>query len=554
MTSSAELPEQREVRGATVLIVDDAVANRGLLTNYLERAGYRVLIAGSGETGLERAKYAHPDLVLLDVHLPGIDGYEVCRRLQADPDTRDIPVIFITAWQDSEDTLRGFQVGGVDYITTPFHYDELVARVTTHVRLRRLTRELQAATANLERRVLERTAELAQTEAQLRQAQKMEAVGLLAGGIAHDFNNLLTVILGYIELLRTEARPNTPADEAIEAIQTAAERAASLTQQLLAFSRQQVLQPQLLRVNAVVSQLADLLRRLIGEDITLITRLHAEPALVMADPGQLAQVIMNLAVNARDAMPNGGTLTIETDEVELQGNSPRLQMGCAPGRYVTVAVSDTGHGMDAETQARIFEPFFTTKPPGEGTGLGLATVHGIVYQSGGQILVDSTPERGTTLTIYLPSAHTAELPPTSDGGASSASPGGETILLVEDEPLVRQMARTVLQQHAYTVLEASTGPDALELARTHPGSIDLVLTDVILPGGLSGPQMVQQVLAQRPHVQVVYMSGYTESAMAHHGQLEPGLALLEKPFTPGVLADKVRAALASGQWSVVSDQ
>ncbi len=382
-------------------------------------------------------------------------------------------------------------------------------------------------------------------EAQFRHAQKMEAVGRLAGGVAHDFNNMLTVINGYAEMFLRRMKPDDPSKPEIEAIRQAGERAASLTQQLLAFSRRQVVAPQVLSLNAVVSRTDKMLRRLIGEDVDLVTILAPALGPVRVDPGQMEQVIMNLAVNARDAMPKGGKLTIETGNVLIDESYAREHVvAVPPGPYVMLAVSDTGCGMDAETRSHVFEPFFTTKGQGKGTGLGLSTVYGIVKQNEGYIWVYSEPGRGTTFKIYFP--RTAE---TSGAVAGRDEPaleegGGETILLVEDDPAVRAFSARSLRGHGYTVLEAKDGEGALSLCDEHEGPIHLMVTDVVMPG-MSGPDLAQRLALVCPKVKVLYVSGYTDNAIVHHGVLDAGIAFLQKPFSAGGLLRKVRETLGS---------
>ena len=380
-------------------------------------------------------------------------------------------------------------------------------------------------------------------EAQLRQSQKMEGVGQLAGGIAHDFNNLLTVINSYSAMVLGELDFSNPfARNGIEQIKEAGHRAASLTRQLLMFSRQQVLEPKVLDLNEVVSNIGKLLRRLIGEDITQVLCLHPALGRVKIDPGQMEQIIMNLAVNARDAMPGGGQLTIETENVELDNAYACKHALVQPGPYVMLAVSDTGCGMDADTQARIFEPFFTTKGPGNGTGLGLATVDGIVKQSGGNVWVYSELGKGTTLKIYLPRVEkTSELP---EPGAAPAElfPGSETVLLVEDDEMVRALAQAILERYGYHVLAARNVHDALRFAQEGPGQIHLLLTDTIMPV-MNGPELAKRFRSIRPETKVLFMSGYTDKVISYTAALEPGTAFLQKPFTPQTLTQKVHEVL-----------
>ncbi|OGK80055.1 MAG: hypothetical protein A2X52_11000 [Candidatus Rokubacteria bacterium GWC2_70_16] len=381
---------------------------------------------------------------------------------------------------------------------------------------------------------------LKESEAQVLQLQRLESVGRLAGGVAHDFNNLLTVILGRSQLLLARSEVDERAHRDITLIEQTAMRAASLTKQLLAFSRKQVLEPRVLDLNGVLSGMVVMLRRLIGEDIDLAVRPGPDLGHVSADPGQLEQVIVNLVVNARDAMSQGGQLTLETANIELDARYARQHPGAQPGSYVMLAVSDTGVGMDAEIQARVFEPFFTTKEPGKGTGLGLSTVYGIVKQSDGYISLWSEPGRGTTFTIYLPRV---EAPVATEGQVVATPPQGtETILLVEDEDEVRALAREVLEQSGYTVLAASGPAEALGIVERHADPIHLILTDVVMPH-MSGPQLVKDIAPLRPGIKVLYMSGYTADAIAQHGILDPGASLLQKPFLPHALARKAREVL-----------
>jgi two-component system, cell cycle sensor histidine kinase and response regulator CckA len=379
-------------------------------------------------------------------------------------------------------------------------------------------------------------------EAELQQSQKIEAIGRLAGGVAHDFNNILGIIMGHGELAQLQLRPGHPLRERMDQIMSAAARAAALTHQLLAFSRKQVLQPKVLDLNDVVADTNKMLGRLIGEDVALVVRPAADLGSVMADPGQISQILLNLASNARDAMPTGGTLTIETANADFDEHEAALRPPTKVGRYVLLAVSDTGVGMSEETQRRVFEPFFTTKPEGQGTGLGLATVYGIVKQSGGYIWVYSEAGRGATFKVYLPRVDQTAEASTESVQRSSIPRGRETLLLVEDSEALRQVTCETLEQYGYTVLPASEGEQALVIAREQKGAIDLLLTDVVMPK-LGGADLARQLLALRPGIRVLYMSGYTDGTISHHGVLGAGTMLLTKPFTLDQLARAVREAL-----------
>jgi PAS domain S-box-containing protein len=379
-------------------------------------------------------------------------------------------------------------------------------------------------------------------EEQLRQAQKMEAIGRLAGGIAHDFNNLLMVICGYVELMLERLPEENPLRRNAQEIHKAAKRAAALTRQLLAFSRKQVLQPRVLDLNSVVTDMEHLLRRLIPENIELT--IHTAPNLgaVRADPGQIEQVILNLAVNARDAMPSGGKLLLETANVELDRHSKLTHSEIEPGSYVMLAVSDTGTGMDAETLKHIFEPFFTTKDKSKGTGLGLATVYGVVKQSGGHVTVYSEPGRGSTFKIYLPRVDAPHISANEQQPVRAGHCGNETVLLVEDEDGVRELTENFLRSQGYQVLAARNGEEALELTAKHPGPVHLLLTDVIMPG-ISGRELAERLAAQRPGIRVLFASGYTDGAVLQQNAVIPGTRFLQKPFPLQVLAKEIRDTL-----------
>jgi PAS domain S-box-containing protein len=377
---------------------------------------------------------------------------------------------------------------------------------------------------------------------QLRQSQKMQAVGELAGGVAHDFNNLLMVVKGHAELLLDRLPKASPLRSSIDQMQKAADRAASLTRQLLAFSRKQVLQPRVLDLNEVVSGMIKMVSRVIGEHIELSFLPCLELGSVMADPSQMEQVLLNLVVNARDAMPEGGKLTIETSNMELDPSLAVRHPGMEPGSYVMLTVSDTGCGMDARTQSRIFEPFFTTKGQGKGTGLGLATVYGVVKQTGGFIWVYSEVDQGTTFKIYLPLVAAEAEKAAIEKASSGPPPGNETILFVEDEESVRELVRDYLRANGYRVLEAVDGVQALETAAAHKGTIHLLITDVVMPR-LSGRELATRLSSERPGLRVLYISGYTDDSIFRHGVLEGGVAFLQKPFNLKAIAEKIREVL-----------
>ena len=379
-------------------------------------------------------------------------------------------------------------------------------------------------------------------EDQLVQAQKMEAVGQLAGGVAHDFNNLLTVIMSYSSMLLADMGANDATRGDIQEISDAAQRAAALTRQLLAFSRKQVLQIRAVNVNAVVVDVERMLRRLIGEDILLTTHLDPDLALINADPGQLEQVLINLAVNARDAMPGGGDLTITTDNAELSEEHRERHLGAAAGKYVMLAVTDTGSGMTKEVQQRLFEPFYTTKGVGKGTGLGLATVHGIVKQCGGDVYVYSEIGHGTTFKVYFPRLANADSIPTIPEHRAITPNGTETVLLAEDDEAIRTLGARVLGALGYNVLVARTGGEALRIVAEYKGKIDLIATDVVMPE-MNGSQLVERVLEARPGIRVLFMSGYTDDEVMRRGVIDGQTAFLQKPFTPDLLAHRVREVL-----------
>jgi two-component system cell cycle sensor histidine kinase/response regulator CckA len=696
-----------------VLVVEDSPTQASQIQIILGSSGFAVDVARDGEEGLAKFQDGHFDLIITDVVMPGLSGYDLCRRIKSDPRGKETPVILLTSLGDPVDIIHGLEAGADNFLTKPYDPEYLVYRVRsvlenrrmravpkvsvgvefmmlgrkftitsekeqildllvssfedivrTNRELSRSQEELAQAKALVEQYAsrLEERAERSEQryqslvesasdaivgadgdgrivlwnasasrifgysleealgmpvshlvpehlrddhetdlracirgscphgpgktvqkiglrkdgsefpmemsiafgrvgseilltglyrdvtdrttlETQFRQAQKMEAVGRLAGGVAHDFNNLLTVILGSAEELMAMLGEDHPAAAPVADIRRAGERAASLTRQLLAFSHCQPLNPQLLDINQTVKEVEKMLRRLIGEDIQLQSVLTASPVKIKADPTQLEQVLLNLAVNARDAMPDGGYLTIETADAELDEYYAELHNSIVPGRYVMLAVSDTGCGMDKETQARIFDPFFTTKGPERGTGLGLATVYGIVKQSGGHISVYSEPGDGTCFRLYFPVAQEVPVEPVKPAPSRPVTRFGvETVLIVEDDEDIRRLCQRTLARGGYTVLSCANGVEALEICARHPGPIHLVVSDVVMPR-MGGAELAARLATERPDTKILFLSGYTETSMTHGRLFGPDTTILSKPFTPDALIQKVREAM-----------
>ncbi len=661
-------------RSARLLIVDDEAHDRQLMEVMLAPEGFTLQSAAGGDEALALIASAPPDLILLDVLMPGTDGCQVAEWVKGNPATKNIPIIMISADVDRRARMLGLGAGAEDYLSKPVDRAELCVRVRNLLRLKAYGDYQEQYSQMLEREVSARTAALAESEllyrssfhsapvgvvhlgldgqwlrvnqrladllgypcselegpaaqrllqsedvageatgrrqlgdraldryivaekryrrrdgtflwaklnlsahhdgegrplhliavveditalraleAQVLQASKMEAVGQLASGIAHDFNNVLSVVLGYGELLVAELDEGDPKRADLEEICAAGNRGASLTRQLLTFTRHQILQPQVVDLGKIVRGMEPMLQRLIGEDVELVVRTAPDLGPILVDPGHMEQIVMNLAVNARDAMPQGGRLTIETAEIDLDVPYVALHVGAKPGPHVLLSVSDGGVGMDKATQARMFEPFFTTKEIGKGTGLGLSIVFGIVRQCKGTIWVDSKLGGGTTLNVYLPMAGKLavshhppfSLPP------HVAPRGGETILLVEDEEAVRALARTILQKQGYQVLVAQSAGDALLLCEQPDVAIDLLLTDVVMPR-ISGRELAERLRPLRPHMKVLFMSGYTDDAVVRHGVLDSTVAFIQKPLTPRALGNKVREVLGTDSATAAS--
>ncbi len=554
-----------EPRPTRVLVIDDDeedfMTTRSLLGT-VSNGQLRLEWVSTYDDGLAALRLGEHDAYLVDYRLGERDGLELVRA--ALEGGCEAPVILLTGQGDHEVDRAALEAGAADYLVKGSVDGTLLERAIRYaIEQKRAEHALRRLHTELETRVAERTAALTSanaaleaeiqerqrteealrdSEARLRQSQKMEAIGRLAGGVAHDFNNLLAVINGYTDLILAREAVNGELRSPLGEIREAGERAVMLVRQLLAFGRRQVLRPEVLDVNDVVTGVHKLLRRLIGEDVEIVLVPGAAAGLVRADQSQLEQVLINLAVNARDAMPRGGRLTIETRSVRVGAAERRRGLELAPGPYVAVAVRDTGSGIDPETRAHLFEPFFTTKDEGKGTGLGLATVYGIVQQSSGDIEVESEPGQGTLFRFYLPQVQAAASA-TEARPRAPAPRGSETILLVEDEPMVRHLVRDALQLYGYTVLEAPHGEEALRLCKAHAGPIHLLLTDVVMPGGMNGRELAERLQPERPAMKLLYMSGYTDDSVVVRGVRTEATDFLQKPFTPDFLARRVRELL-----------
>jgi signal transduction histidine kinase len=507
-----------------LLILEDSADDAHLLVRKLAKEGgyapdfQQVETLGAFRTALESSDW---DIIVSDHSMPSFDAITALRELAQRK--MDIPLIIVSGTIRSDDAIAAMKAGAADFIMK----DDLSRLLPA------IARELREARSRREKR---------ETELKLQQAQKMDSIGRLAGGIAHDFNNILTGISGYCHFVLQALKPGDPVRDDVEQIKLAGERAAALTRQLLAFSRQQVLQPKVLDLNVLVAGMEKMLRRIVGEQMEVVSSLSERLGRVNADPGQIEQVLLNLIVNARDAMPRGGKITVETANVDLGEEYARTHPEVKPGPHVMLSVGDKGTGMAPEVYSRLFEPFFTTKEPGKGTGLGLATVYGIVKQSGGSISVQSELGAGSVFKVYLPAVQSAADETAPEAAPSSDVRGSETILLAEDDEVLRKILIRLLSGSGYTVLAAASGEAALETARRHRGPIHLLLTDIIMTG-MRGDDLVHRLLPLRPGTKVIFMSGYTEAGVVRHSLLSSESAFAQKPVDPPVLVRLVRDIL-----------
>ena len=514
-----------------VLVAEDDRSTRLLLKTTLLRWGYDVSTASNGSEAWEAIQSEDPpELVILDWMMPDMDGVEVCQKISYTPGLTPPYVILLTSKGRREDIVEGLRAGADDYVTKPFDTEELRARVSVGERLLELQRQrLEQETANYVE--------------QLQHAQKMEGVGRLASGVAHDFNNLLTAIMGYSELLMRPERPQESIIRDIQEIKKIAQRGARLTQQLLSYSRRDVLQSRVVSLNELVLDTNDMLRRVIGEDIELVVMLEQDIGLTNIDPSQFTQILVNLAVNARDAMPDQGKITVETMEMTIDDDENVGPDGIPNGNYVTLTVTDVGSGMTPEVQARIFEPFFTTKEENRGTGLGLSTCSTILEQNGGFITADSELGKGTSFRIYLPRVEDIANVGTLEEEVHVSAFGTETLFLVEDEPSVLAMMSQALRNHGYSVVEATNGVEAIQKARKYTGDkIHLLLSDVVMPL-MGGKELALQMKELHPETKVLLTSGYIDDPDVLDALYAEGGQFIQKPFTPDVLAIKVREVL-----------
>lgn len=528
--------ELQLINSTQIMVVDDTPANLKLLTEILTSRGYKVRPASGGRLALRSIAAELPDLILLDVTMPDMDGYEVCAKLKSNEQSRGVPVIFISALVDTADKIRGFEAGGIDYITKPFQAAEVLARVETHLSLRRLQKKMEA-------QLKEQEEEQRQLREQVLQQQKLDSIGLLTGGIAHDFNNMLTPIIGYSGMIMKMNDPSDKVYRYAESILNAANKSKEMVRQLMCFSRKQTLAVEKHDLNEIVTSFMKMLESTIRENITIQLELCSAPCIFQGDRTQVEQVLLNLAVNAQDAISTNGTIKILTGHVMLDDEYCRRHSGVQPGSYVMLAFTDSGCGMDDAVLSRVFDPFFTTKPVGRGTGLGLSTVFGIIKQHNGYVEVKSQVGKGTTFKIFFPenSEYLPEAPPLTAEIAAKA-PAAAKIVVAEDNRVILEYIQLLLEATGHTVLAADTPEEALALA-LEAGEIDLLVSDVVMPQ-MNGPELYERLLETMPGLRVLFMSGYPGSFEILRRGHEDTVGFISKPFTSEAFLKRVAAALA----------
>ncbi|QTA83981.1 Signal transduction response regulator, receiver domain histidine kinase [Desulfonema limicola] len=522
----------------TILIVDDNPANLHVLIDLLDKSSLNILVAVNGQQGIKHAKLGKPDIILLDIMMPGIDGFETCRILKENEETKDIPVIFLSALTETEYKIKGFSLGAVDFITKPFHREEVLSRITTHITLQQQKKEVHKLNINLKKEI-ERIKEL---EEQLRQSQKMEAIGILAGGIAHDFNNILFPIVGYTEIMMDEYLPGSEGWQNLNEILIATDRAKELVNQILAFSRKTFVKLKPLKIHIVLKEALKLIRSIIPTTIEIRQDIQ-DVGPVMADPTQIHQVLMNLCTNAFYAMKEtGGVLEISFRESKT-GPYPDFSMMENSGeRFAVLSVSDTGTGMDKNVCSKIFDPYFTTKGIGEGTGLGLAVVDGIIREHKGKIIVKSEPGQGSVFQVFLPVVAAAA--ENNDIKISKPFDGGsEKIMVVDDEPQIAGMLKIMLEKLGYNVTIKTSSRDALETFRLNPQGMDLIITDMTMPD-MTGIELAEAIFRIRPDLPLILVSGYSEFISKETAGLYGIKDFIMKPVVRDNLTSAIRKIFA----------
>ena len=541
----------------TILIVDDDPMNVNLLEAMLSQENYRIVTASNGEEAIETTLASSPDLILLDIMMPGLDGYQVTQKLKDDPITNHIPIVLVTALHDTEDKVRGLQVGADDFLSKPLDKSELMARVNSLLKVKAYHDHLLNYQKQLEDEVARRTEKLEkelirrkETEGQLLRAQKMEAIGTLAGGIAHDFNNILSAILGYAELSLVVVEKESSLCDYIQQIYTAGERAKDLVQQILTFSRQGDSQMKPVKIGVIIKEALKLLKATLPTTITLQQKITSVSP-VLADLTQVHQIIMNLATNAAHAMEEkGGLLSVELTDVNLPPEEIIQDSDLTPGAFVRLRISDTGHGMSSDKLERIFDPFFTTKPPGKGTGLGLSTVHGIVKNHNGSITVSSEPDRGTTVDILFP---TAEKEVRVESAGDQVLPSGtECILFVDDEQAITNMSKVMLENLGYKVIAETSSVDALTSFKNQPDEIDVVITDLTMPH-MTGLELAREFQRIRPDTPIILCSGYVAKIPVDKAKSMGVQAVVSKPVSRRTIAEVIRGVLSRDASGIAVD-